>query len=75
MSDNQEVSPNVRVIMQEILYQLAALYDSNELGKNGIHYGAVIGNRGFTVKFERDTTLDASEPLQGAKREDLERAV
>jgi len=59
MSDNQQVSDQTRLILHEMLIQLAAIYDSSDL-KQGIYFGAVLGERGFTLKFERDTTIDGS---------------
>jgi hypothetical protein len=60
MSDNQQISEETRALLHEMLIQLAAIYDASNL-KQGIYFGAVLGERGFTLKFERDTTIDGTK--------------
>jgi hypothetical protein len=69
MPDNQIDEQQIRIILQEMLVQLAAIYDTNDL--KGIKYGARIQGRMFRLTFERDTTLDASSTAST----DMERAV
>ena len=60
MTDNQQVSDQTKLILNEMLIQLAAIYDASDL-KQGIYFGAVLGERGFTLKFERDTKIDGTQ--------------
>lgn len=62
MTDNKELRQQIEPLLNEMLLTLTAFYDANAL-QSGIKYCASIGDRAFSIHFQREERLDGQPTI------------